>query len=189
MAVPIILSFRPLRPRLSLAKSAPSEVNVFCYVTRSSCLTIALLLAMTATGEEGRTTTNTSASKFSFVCPDVLLRSCCCIYCPKPMPCIPCPCCCCPDDYCCKPCPCIACYRGGVCSTYCGKPCPPFCRPIAADYYTCEAGSAHSECDPNCQPSSPNQGSVTIPTEISTSEESPIEQEIEEAQASNKRTY
>lgn len=75
----------------------------------------------------------------ALTCPNSLLRACCDIYCPKPLPCIK-PFCrgCRKDDYCSKPCPRIECYcRTCSSNCYCGKPCPDLCRPIAADYFVC----------------------------------------------------
>jgi hypothetical protein len=90
-------------------------------------------------------------------CPNTLLRGCCPIYCPKPMPCIEAFCRGCrKDDYCSKPCSCIPCYcRTGTSYCYCGKPCPDLCRPIAADYFQCVkrcAGCADAHASgPNAQ--------------------------------------
>jgi hypothetical protein len=133
--------------QLRLSKVAHSEVDVLLTL-KNLFLIVALLLTSTATGEEPCAAAGSLLPKCSLVCPDFLLRGCCCIYCPKPMPCVLCARCCCPDDYCCKPCPCIPCYHGGVCNCYCCKPCPALCRKIAADYYTCEAGSACTDCAP-----------------------------------------
>jgi hypothetical protein len=73
------------------------------------------------------------------VCPDELLRRCCDIYSPKPLPCVPCfhpGCGAC--GYCSKPCPCISGFCGSR-TAYCyrRKPCPDLCRPLDAHYFTC----------------------------------------------------
>lgn len=76
-------------------------------------------------------------------CPAPLLRGCCDNYCSKPLPGINYLCCICgPDDYCCKPLPCIPCFRGCCPDDYCSKPCPDLCRPIAADFYSCNGWNA-----------------------------------------------
>jgi hypothetical protein len=82
----------------------------------------------------------------ALTCPHSLLRACCDIYCPKPMPCIKAFCRGCrKDDYCSKPAPTIPCYcRTGTSYCYCPKPCPDLCRPIAADYFAC--AQWHSRC-------------------------------------------
>ena len=76
-------------------------------------------------------------------CPEALLRGCCDTYCPKPQPRVPAFCrgCGC-DTYCPKLCPLVPHYCGGCGDRYCAKPCPELCRPIAADYFSCAAGSA-----------------------------------------------
>ncbi len=82
----------------------------------------------------------------ALTCPEALLRRCCDIYCPKPLPCLTRICHGCgKDDYCGKPRPCVPCFRG-CCPTdcYCRKPCPDLCRPLAADYFICDAGSVGS---------------------------------------------
>jgi hypothetical protein len=75
----------------------------------------------------------------ALTCPNTLLRGCCRVYCPKPIPCIKAFCRdCCKDGFCSKPCPCIPCFdRAGTSYCYCNKPCPDLCRPIASDYFTC----------------------------------------------------
>jgi hypothetical protein len=86
-------------------------------------------------------------------CPDALLRGCCCLYCPKPMPCVHHWCGCNgPDDYCRKLCPCVPCYHGcSEANCYCRKPMPCLCRPLGSDYYTCVAGSAACACSDACR--------------------------------------
>jgi hypothetical protein len=93
-----------------------------------------------------------------WVYPQTLLHGCCPIYCPKPLPHLPCWCygCGC-DDYCGKQRPNVPCYRGGCCDYYCPKPYPCLCRPLAADFYTCAEEST------NCTGwNSPNGHSTTL---------------------------
>ena len=92
----------------------------------------------------------------ALTCPGVLLRGCCDIYCPKPLPCFACYCRDCgTDDYCEKPCPWVPCFRGcGTGYCYCCKPCPDLCRPLAADYFTCAQRSAACACSGELAPSS-----------------------------------
>lgn len=142
-------------------------------VAKYSLAAVLLLLSNAALAEEPCTTSGSLLSKCSLVCPDALLRGCCCIYCPKPMPCVPCMCCCCPDDYCCKPCPCVPCYHGGACDCYCPKPCPNLCRPIAADFYTCDAGNSCGVCVP-VHPISKTTDDVA-PSAVRLSQPSPTE--------------
>jgi hypothetical protein len=64
-----------------------------------------------------------------WLCPGISLhRPCLCCpndYCPKPMPCAPCPVCCCgPNDFCGKPLPCVSPYCCCLCDDYCCKPAP-----------------------------------------------------------------
>lgn len=98
-------------------------------------------------------------------CPTPLLRSCCDNYCSKPLPGINCPCCICgPDDYCCKPLPFIPCFRGCCPDCYGSKPCPDLCRPIAADYYSCDGWSAGCAA-----PFFPGSVESAVPSEVSDS--------------------
>jgi hypothetical protein len=96
----------------------------------------------------------------TLVCPDNLLRACCDLYCPKPLPCV---CCHCfgrtNDCYCCKPQPCIDCFRGPYkADCYCPKPFPDLCRPIFADYFRCvpTANGCVKSCDPGSTTNSPS---------------------------------
>ena len=80
----------------------------------------------------------------ALVCPDALLRGCCDIYCPKPLPCKSCLCRGCGKvDYCGKPCPCVPCFRNHCTrDCYCRKQCPEPCRPLFCDYFTCPGWGA-----------------------------------------------
>lgn len=167
------------RGRLKITRS---EIDVLRCLIRNSCTVIAFLIAAIATAEEPRATTESLFSTRSLVCPDVLLRGCCCIYCPKPLPCVRCLCCCCPDDYCCKPCPCVRCYQGGVCDCYCPKPCPVLCRPIAADYYTCEAGAFCGVCVPAYQVGQPSSIDGIAPSARHPTQPSPPESVADQSQ-------
>jgi hypothetical protein len=71
-------------------------------------------------------------------CPDVLLRSCCNNYCPKPLPCSGAHFFGCGECYCGKPCPSPKCFPNDrSCMDYCRKPCPDLCRPLSADFFQC----------------------------------------------------
>jgi hypothetical protein len=89
----------------------------------------------------------------ALTCPDALLRGCCDIYCPKPIPCVSCfSFGCGKDDYCRKPYPCIPCLNTWCTSgCYCKKPFPDLCRPLAADYFICAGwGTACGEPNASC---------------------------------------
>jgi hypothetical protein len=115
-------------------------------VLRTAFIVVALCsgLLRIATAEEPLGVERSIYPVRALSCPDALLRGCCDIYCPKPLPCLTCICHgCCKDDYCDKPSPCVPCYRGcSVPDCYNRKPCPVLCRPLAADYFTCAVGSA-----------------------------------------------
>jgi hypothetical protein len=151
-------------------------------LAKYSLAAVVLLLSSTVIADEPCTTSASIFSKCSLVCPDALLRGCCCIYCPKPLPCVPCLCCCCPDDYCCKPCPCIPCYHGGVCDCYCPKPCPDLCRPIAANFYTCDAGASCEGCVPACRVSKPLTTDEDAPLAVRLPQPSPPESGADQSQ-------
>jgi hypothetical protein len=110
--------------------------------------TSAMLIASLMSAEEPQVAPRSLYPLNSLVCPNAILRGCCCVYCPKPVPCVRYLCCCCPNDYCSKPLPCLPCYLGGCCDCYCRKPCPCLCRPIATDYFSCDAGSNCGTCTP-----------------------------------------
>jgi hypothetical protein len=107
--------------------------------TTSVAITLCSIFVELAAAQEPSSVPQSIYPWHAFVCPDALLRGCCNIYCPKPIPCIKAFCRgCCKDCYCSKPYPCIPCYcRTGTSYCYCNKPGPDLCRPIAADYFTC----------------------------------------------------
>lgn len=114
----------------------------------SSALVIGVCVTRVVAADSTTDESSSSAPPHNYVCPSALLHGCGCCYCPKPMPCIKpyCPQCCC-DDYCCKPIPCVHCFCGPWrCDSYCPKPMPCVCRPLAADFYTCDTGSACNRC-------------------------------------------
>ncbi len=175
--------------RRRLSRRARSEVRTMQSWVRYSFAAIALLLSTTVTAEEPYAATGPILRKCSLVCPDILLRGCCSIYCPKPMPYVPCVCCCCPDDYCCKPCPCIPCYRGGVCDCYCPKACPILCRPIVADYYTCEAGTPCGVCASTHLVNEPPPANGNAPSALRITQPSSLESAADASLPNNPKSF
>ncbi|MDD4269168.1 MAG: hypothetical protein GXY25_22770 [Pirellulaceae bacterium] len=91
---------------------------------------LALLVPCQATAGADRCARSIHAE---LCCMRSMIFSGCCTddYCPKPAPCIACPCIrSCPDDSCPKPQPCIPCVNVGRCpDNYCPKPLPVVCDP------------------------------------------------------------
>jgi hypothetical protein len=103
----------------------------------------------------------------ALTCPEALLRGCCGVYYPKPLPCMTGFCRGCrPDNYCPKECPSVSCFRGRCGFTYCPKPCPDLCRPLAADFFVCVPRSQRCPSPAPCAsatPSSPDSPVVDSP--------------------------
>jgi hypothetical protein len=73
-------------------------------------------------------------------------------YCPKPMPCAPCPqtkwCC---DDYCAKPMPCVSCLCTKWCpDDYCAKPMPCVCWPSLSKKHCVASPACHDAGGRQC---------------------------------------
>ncbi len=136
----------PLPAHADQTEWNPIAKLVMKHVLLTASLAVAHCMGLigVAAAEESLGVERSISPMQALTCPSALLRGCRDIYCPKPLPCISRFCHGCgKDDYCGKPIPCVPCYRG-CCRPECyfRKPGPDLCRPLAAEYYTCEAGTA-----------------------------------------------